>query len=115
MLNKKDYFTKTEIVSTKNRMVDDDREVHIPLTVILEPIVVLWEGDEQAFEFHLPERQLPQSLSCHVQCENGETFVWDASTDDLATIGSFEVAGERYALRPLARPPYDPDGSRMKA
>ena len=38
-----------------------------------------------------------------------------ASKRDLLA-GDYEigVAGERYALRPLARPPYDPGGARLR-
>ncbi len=46
-----------------------------------------------------------------IRCPEGETISWD-----WIESGSYEVkvAGKRYAITPLKKPPYDPGGKRMK-
>ena len=39
VFSKPGYFSKTELVSTKNRFDDGSGEIHIPVSVILQPIV----------------------------------------------------------------------------
>jgi 4-alpha-glucanotransferase len=84
--------------------VDSDREVKSALREkqqsdwqrVLEPVTVVWEGQDLVLQLRLPAELIPANLSTNLSLEDGREKELDWRIEESAIIGSATVEGSRY-------------------
>jgi len=70
----------------------------------LEPVAVIWDGNQGQIEIRHSAGSSGQSLECRLQLESGEERRWAIKPEELPVRGTADIEGTHYLERSLTLP-----------